>query len=66
MANPLQQSFWQEEEQALWELMSFLGMTVYLAGAQSAVTMLPGAVQHNAWWDAMALQRCLAEAGNPT
>jgi SPP1 gp7 family putative phage head morphogenesis protein len=49
--NPLQQSFWQEEEEALWELMSFLGMSVYLAGAQSAVTMLPANVQQLVKWE---------------
>lgn len=38
----------------------FEHMTVEVYGVDPYPTTLPGAVQHNAWWDAMALREKLA------
>ena len=44
-----------------WQSNDFPQMTFIVRNVECYPTTLKGAVQHNAWWDAMALRTALAE-----
>jgi hypothetical protein len=44
-----------------WASADYPRMTFEVHNVDCYPTTLPGAVQHNAWWDAMALRRSLGE-----
>ena len=46
-----------------WYSSGYPGMTFIVHNVDCYPTKLAGAVQHNAWWDAMALRNLLAELG---
>jgi len=43
-----------------WQPTGYPRMTFEVHNVDSYPTKLEGAVQHNAWWDAMALRRCIS------
>lgn len=43
----------------VWASADYLGMTFIVQNVNCYPTALEGAVQHNAWWDAMALRAAL-------
>jgi len=45
-----------------WASADYPRMTFEVHNVDCYPTTLPGAVQHNAWWDAMALRHVLAQA----
>jgi hypothetical protein len=49
-----------------WASADFPRMTFEVYNVDCYPTDLPGAIQHNAWWDAMALRRCLAHERRPS
>lgn len=43
-----------------WQSTNYQRMTFEVHNVNCYPTKLEGAVQHNAWWDAMALRRCIS------
>jgi hypothetical protein len=50
-------------EDGKWRSTGYPGMTFIVHNVDCYPTALPGAAQHNAWWDAMALREII---NNPT
>jgi hypothetical protein len=48
-----------------WASTGYVGMTFIVRNVDCYPTTLKGAVQHNAWWDAMALRAALTEGDTP-
>lgn len=47
-----------------WASADYPGMTFIVRNVDCYPTTLEGAVQHNAWWDAMALRAALTDGGS--